>query len=288
MPTTTIFTPHSLPPIARASMFELLANSVISLTFGPLSALARVFRFIYPAYYADPNANIVPFNIFVLLSGIRATLTPGLPRNSIAFFAYEELKLHPVDTTSLLEPGWEYMRYCIIDMIAENPHLIIPSRLFVPYEGTNRAETSLQRTDMLPVFFFRSDGGVGVRIDSSTDFDMLLDVPTRITAKSLKVVLQFLDYSLNEKQIQLRPTAARPAASSRHLARLVASKVSYLIKDAAAENAGIMQWANRRWRVGSGAGYIGVGDVELLGIVFVSQGKVTPLLRVRSDFVFAF
>ena len=43
-------------------------------------------------------------------------------------------------------------------------------------------------------------------------------------------------------------------------------------------------WENVRWRFGTGRGYISIADVHLLGIVFVSPGKITPLLEVRSDF----
>ncbi|VDC00454.1 unnamed protein product [Peniophora sp. CBMAI 1063] len=263
-------------------MLSLLANSVISLTFGYQSALERVFRLIHPAY-----ANFLPFDAFISFSTIRAAHLPGLPYNTIGLFAYDDLNIHPVDKL-LLDTGLPGppAPYCILDLIAHEPSLIIPSRLFIPHEGSNRKEAFLQRTDMLPIFFARSDGGFGVRIDSNADFDMLLDSPTRVTAHSLKVLLHLINYPSYEKQIQLRNTAASPV-SSRRLARLIASKVSYIVKEAARENASIVHWTNPRWKMGSGAGRISVADIELMGIVFVSRGKVTPLLRVRSDFVFA-
>ncbi|VDC05489.1 unnamed protein product [Peniophora sp. CBMAI 1063] len=265
-------------------MFNLLANSVTALSFGLQPALERALRFMQPAWN-----HTVQFEAFVASSTFRVGQLPGVPSNSIAFFAYPELHIDPTDTFLIATGphGW-FNLYCSIDIIAENPALIIPSRLFVPHEGSRRMEAFLQRTDMLPIFFSRTGGGVGVRIDSNVDFDMLLDVPTRITAHSLKVILHLLNYTPNEKQIQLRTAAGSPNVSSRRLARLVAAKVSHFVREAERENPTITQWADPRWRMGSGPGYIGSGDIVLLGIVFVSQGKITPLLRVRGDFVFLF
>ncbi|KZV66146.1 hypothetical protein PENSPDRAFT_655153, partial [Peniophora sp. CONT] len=44
------------------------------------------------------------------------------------------------------------------------------------------------------------------------------------------------------------------------------------------------EWVYRRWRIGSQDGYISAKDVILLGVVFVSPGRVMPLLQVRTDF----
>ena len=113
--------------------------------------------------------------------------------------------------------------------------------------------------------------------------------------------MELLNYSLYEGQIQLRSSTAGNV-SERRLARLIGSKVRNCIevcfaprfsaqwilnserKTAQKQNAMMLRWQDRRWRFGSGPGYIGVGDIQLLGVVFVSPGKVTPLLRVRTDF----
>ena len=47
---------------------------------------------------------------------------------------------------------------------------------------------------------------------------------------------------------------------------------------------GRTEWADSRWRVGSRMGHINAGDVVLLGVAFVSSGRVMPLLRVEPGF----
>jgi len=42
-----------------------------------------------------------------------------------------------------------------------------------------------------------------------------------------------------------------------------------------------------RYCVGLGPNEISEGDLILLGVIFVSPGAITPLLRLRDDFVFA-
>ncbi|KZV66958.1 hypothetical protein PENSPDRAFT_688556 [Peniophora sp. CONT] len=277
---------YSLPPTARQPLLGFLTNSVITLTFGAQPAIERFLRLVYRAY----TGMAMPYEAFIVSSTRRVDQHLSAPSDSIAFFAYSQLDVHPADIIYLTpgQSGWTTPAApcCVVDIIAHNPSLVIPSRLFVPHAGTGRMEAFLQRTDMLPLFFTRMDGGVGVRIDSSADFNMLFDVPTRITAHSLKVILHLLNYPSMERQIQLRTATAEPHVYSRRLARLVAHKVFQFIRDAERENANIVHWMHPRWKMGSGAGYIGIGDIELLGVVFVSQGKVTPLLRVRSDFVF--
>lgn len=55
-------------------------------------------------------------------------------------------------------------------------------------------------------------------------------------------------------------------------------------KCAQEQNKTMAHWVAPRWKFGSGPGYITAADVQLLGVVFVSPGKITPLLQVRSDF----
>lgn len=60
---------------------------------------------------------------------------------------------------------------------------------------------------------------------------------------------------------------------------------NFIEQKAGQENATIVHWENPHWKFGTAADCIQVGDVILLGIIFVSPGKVTPLLRLRSHYM---
>ena len=115
--------------------------------------------------------------------------------------------------------------------------------------------------------------------------------------------MQLVNYLPFEEQIQLRPTAPSTGkVPLRRLARLVAAKVRSCLKvcivpiwivcrslmpfeqKAEEQNSAIADWKSPRWIFGSSAGCIRVSDIILLGVVFVSPGKITPLLQVRSDY----
>ena len=115
--------------------------------------------------------------------------------------------------------------------------------------------------------------------------------------------MQFLNYLPYEGQIQLRPTATPDGrVPMRRLARLVAAKVRSCLQvcivviwiscqslipfeqKAEEQNMAITEWKFPRWIFGPSTGCISLADVILLGVVFVSPGKITPLIQVRSDF----
>lgn len=186
----------SLAPATRQQLLDFYAHSVITLTFGAQIAIERMLRLVHRAYTRID----ISYDVFLNWSTRRVERPHGVPSDSIAFYAYDSLKVHPADLFVLYpaQSGWpEAASCCVIDVFTDNPSLVIPSRLFIPHEGTGRMEAFLQRTDMLPIFFTRTDGRVGVRIDSNANFDMLWDVPTRISALSLKVVLHVSDRSLS-------------------------------------------------------------------------------------------
>ncbi|KZV65437.1 hypothetical protein PENSPDRAFT_689845 [Peniophora sp. CONT] len=137
----------------------------------------------------------------------------------------------------------------------------------------------------MPIFFRRSGGGVGMRVVVDADYDTIPEAPTRISAKSLKATLSLHNYPTDERQIQLR-CRANATVSARHLARLVATKVRNFIEKADQENATMVQWKAPRWKFGAGVDCIKINDVIRLGVVFVSPEKVTPLLKLRSDYPF--
>ena len=70
---------------------------------------------------------------------------PGVPQNSVVFFAYKELNVDPADVVQIFTAQLGWQPYCITDIIVANPALIIPSRLFIPHQGSRRREAFLQR-----------------------------------------------------------------------------------------------------------------------------------------------
>ncbi|KZV61071.1 hypothetical protein PENSPDRAFT_759655 [Peniophora sp. CONT] len=140
----------------------------------------------------------------------------------------------------------------------------------------------LNSTDMLPLFFDRLDGGVGVPITEEGIRDAISDVPTRVRATSLKVIIDFVDYPAVESQIQLRLQTVRlPYISSGRLAKLVAGRVRSYMQSLKYT---LVPGKSGNWRVGTGPGCLSVGDIVLVGIVYVSRGRIMPLLQVRADY----
>lgn len=109
----------------------------------------------------------------------------------IVCFTQGVLHLHIADQVSALTLPW----WCALDLVDFEPWFIVPSRLFTPFEDTKRSEITLQQTDMMPIFFRQSDGGVRVRVAVDADYDTIPEAPTRISAKSLKVTLSVRSHS---------------------------------------------------------------------------------------------
>ena len=55
-------------------------------------------------------------------------------------------------------------------------------------------------------------------------------------------------------------------------------------QDCEAANMGRTNWPDEQWRIGTRPGHISQSDVIILGIVYVSPGRVMPLLQLRADF----
>ncbi|VDB99109.1 unnamed protein product [Peniophora sp. CBMAI 1063] len=262
-----------------ALLRQRIENSVVARSFGVEVALDRVRRFARAAYgpYVS-TGQTMSLDDFILRSLGDATTQSLL--QCLMFFAYGALHLHESDCVM---PWLDLAPYCVLDYLAPDPHLIVPTRPFIPFDGTSRAESALRRTNMLPLFFkrTRTDGGLGVSVAADADYEAIPpDTATRISGSSLKVRVNLLNYAPYERQIQLRcrPNETVPA---RRLARLVAAKVRDCIEKASQENVAIVNWENPNWKFGTGVDCYRVEHVLLLGVVFVSPGKVTPLLQVR-------
>ena len=78
-------------------------------------------------------------------------------------------------------------RWCILDIRVPDPAHIIPATIIVPYsQQPTRIDAELDKTDMLPMWFWQANGSLGVPI-SANNFDVLPDKFTRVNASSLKV-----------------------------------------------------------------------------------------------------
>ncbi|VDB99270.1 unnamed protein product [Peniophora sp. CBMAI 1063] len=195
-------------------LLDRLSGGIIARSFSPPDALDRFKRLTHPV-----RAHL---DITWIDQALGLPQTPGWP---VLLYAYPELIVDDADTTEIQLHDGTVVPYCTVDIIAVRPSHIIPTRLFRPYAGLQRSESVSQNTDMLPIFFRSSDGGVGVPLNAGDHYASLPASLTRISAYSLKVVLNLLNYKPYERQIRPRASKARGNVTVRRLAYLVALKV---------------------------------------------------------------
>ncbi|KZV66149.1 hypothetical protein PENSPDRAFT_100091 [Peniophora sp. CONT] len=275
---------------------EHSGNTVLNLVFGREVAGDRASRFAFiMASRAMPQDVVI--DIFVSRSywrpGGSAQYPYRIPTGAITFAVHSTSLVHAGDVIHVEAYDHRHAntRLCILDVRVTCPTRIIPATILVPYvESSIRLNRELDRTDMLPMWFWNGDGTLGVPITSGS-FDSQSNTATRVEVASLKVALWWRGYDCIEKQIQLRsnPSLGQPRTNVtfRRLASLVSGAVRNAMSTYERTSAGRAEWNGRRWRIGAGPGQISASDVMLLGIVFVSHGRVMPLLQVRPDFVFA-
>lgn len=230
---------------------EHAGHTILNLTFGPEVAGDRALRMVLPI--AERANQCMPIQELVTRSYCRpdssGRLPRGLPSGSVAFMVHDNSGIHFSDTIEAASATQTARsRWCILDVRVANPSRIIPATILVPYaHQPTRLNSELDRTDMLPLWFWQTNGTLGVRINSTT-FDCLPDKPTRVEASSLKVAIcvshsastqhgcrlticlaQWRNYETVEKQIQLRtkpnPGQARVNVTLRRLAFLIAGAV---------------------------------------------------------------
>ncbi|VDB99983.1 unnamed protein product [Peniophora sp. CBMAI 1063] len=263
---------------AELVLRQRLENTVIARAFGVNVALERMRRFVRAGYVGAEHAPALDDSIVLLLN--EAAAVHHIPLSCIAFAAHDALRLHITDRIGINTPDLGWTQWCVFDLVDPEPWLIVPMGLFVPFRGTKRSESALQRTDMLPLFFARSDGGTGVSVAANTNYETIPNTPTRVSGTSLKVIINLPNYTTYERQIQLR-CPANGTVSAQRLARIVAAKVRECVNNASQQDTTMTE---QGWRFGAGVGCLQAEDIILLGIVFVSPGKVTPLLKARSDY----
>ncbi|VDC00984.1 unnamed protein product [Peniophora sp. CBMAI 1063] len=173
---------------------EHKGDTVINVTFGPQVAGDRAIRLVVPMAEkttAKRTVHRTPIHEVILRSycqpDSRGNLPQGIPPGAIAFAAHEDAGIHYSDIIETADAA--RTRWCILDVRVPDPTRIIPATIVVPYATQlTRLNSELDRTDMLPLWFWQKNSELGVPIAESS-FDCLPDRPTRIEASSLKVAL---------------------------------------------------------------------------------------------------
>ncbi|VDB83011.1 unnamed protein product [Peniophora sp. CBMAI 1063] len=275
------------PPTILNFLREQHADTLLRHSFGSDVVIIRAYWHARRACQWEPD-DVVRFYQFLTSSYGR---TSRFPTSStfVSFPAYDKLELDGADTREVLfalsQGRQTLLPICDVDMSVADPRLVIRQHYQFPYavSGWRRCERELEKTDMLPLFFMRRDGGVGVPITEEGIDNAIMDSPTRIRATSLKVVTHLVGYPQKNSQIQLPrlQTGILPYIPSAKLAALVAGRVrAYILEimDTVLPSEG-------NHTVGTRPGQIGIGDVVLCGVIFVSRGRIMPLLQVQPHSV---
>lgn len=234
-------------------------GSVMSLALGQTDVVVdRILRFAHRSWKAATGPQALPtFDAYVQAAYThRGSLPPspgpyGLPPNAIFFFAYNEAGFHESDIVWIrdddMHPAYRWRRWVLMDVIAPQPHLIIPfHEPFIPYHGNAaRMEAALNKMDVLPVWFTQVNRSIGVPVTG--DIQALLPHDRlfgRSQAHTIKIkfsvcqmhcsaiqpltlaIRQWPGYKACDKQVRLlRAGQARASVSVARLAQLVASSV---------------------------------------------------------------
>ena len=171
-------------------------DTVISLVFSRPVAGDRASRFAFHMA-AQRMPHDVAIDDFVFRSYFRPEHDHWqqpcrIPPNAIAFSVSGDGCVHDSDIINVgaRSPCCAGC-WCILDVRAADPFRIIPANIVVPYADSPspyRLNKELDRTDMLPLWFWNEGRTLGVPITSGA-FDSLSDGPTRIEVTSLKVAI---------------------------------------------------------------------------------------------------
>ncbi|KZV71588.1 hypothetical protein PENSPDRAFT_751683 [Peniophora sp. CONT] len=246
---------------------EHTGDTVLGLIFQREVAGDRAIRVVFDIVRGSTQQDL-PIDAHVLESyWPQGATSRGMPSGAIAFRALEGNSIHPSDIVETIgNPQLTRQRWCVLDVKVTDPARIIPATILVPYaQQPNRCNAELDKTDMLPLWFRQTNGTLGVPIIA--DFSCLPDTPSRVTASSLKVGFWWCNYGPLEKQIQLRSksTSNQPDThvTIRRLAKLISGAVQNAMntyEQSTIRNIRYTDWQDRRYRIGTDAGYISDSD----------------------------
>lgn len=189
-----------MPPDIRNQAYitvamESVDATILSCTFNRIVALDRAKRSVsFASSRADPPGQAVD-SVVIAHPHCSWDANLGfvpyvLPEGAIAFSSYTgEGMSQSGDIFEAVPtvPGLPNRHWCILDVRVLDPTRIIPATILDPYPTQpGRRQAELNKTDALPIWFWKADGSLGIPI-TTYDFDNLLEKDTRIRGTSLKV-----------------------------------------------------------------------------------------------------
>lgn len=168
---------------------------------------------------------------------------------------------------------------------------VIAQNLFVPFAGTAREKTEREKNRPLtrPRFLINKEGGVGIPLADIVGGDLSAlqgyDAPMG-DRYSVKLDIWLGGYRRWEKQIQTRDdTAARKPITFEKLVTHVANRVKDFLESGERDTTRPMdlEWTIKGMnQTVEEAHEISVENLALIGVTFVSQGAIMPILQRMS------
>ncbi|VDC06266.1 unnamed protein product [Peniophora sp. CBMAI 1063] len=270
-----------------------LHGSILVAAFGFNFAYKRTLAHASRAWLEEsasaPNGTWGSFEDFVDASYSDLLESDGKPKGlisiSIPFYAWATFKFgFGAYAFQASSAGWWYL----MDMKTEDTRLIIPLKIFEPYnlKPGVRQENVMKEVDLRPLWCICRDGTLGVPVigelpelcRGNEAFERADGSPR----KTMKVKINWPGYAPSDKQI--RPLSDKGDRSIKRLMTLVAGKVCAFLDEHATACTAKMG-TEAAYVIGTQTGEISSRDVLLLGIVIVSEGAATPILRLRDDFL---
>ncbi|KZV69907.1 hypothetical protein PENSPDRAFT_735057 [Peniophora sp. CONT] len=267
-----------------ATLHFRTATSVISGVFDEEFALKNALRAIRWAWNSIPAGSRPSLDDFTktCFLAMPPVSEPGLPAHLVSFIAHPGIQYFDAPLYYGHRTGRQYY---IIDGPVPTHYRAIPFTLYTPYadpENPGRSSAIQDRVSPIPILFFQEGGSLGFPIEASADCKAVVrllggdhKLVNLETKSSLTVRFGWQDYPADECRI--RGTEGSPLNNVSRLAMLTAGAVRNFMARIS-ENRPVYGAAPPQWRIGTRDGEINVRNVLLLGVLFVSEGSVMPLL----------
>lgn len=157
---------------------EHSGNTVLNLVFGREVSGDRASRFAFTM-----ASRVMPQDVAIDVFVARSYWRPGsgpqcayvlVPTGAITFTVHGASLVHDSDIIQVEAYHHQHanVRLCVLDVRVTDPTRIIPATILVPYaDSTIRLNKELDRTDMLPLWFWKPNGTLGVPITSGSWID---------------------------------------------------------------------------------------------------------------------
>ncbi|KAI0035486.1 hypothetical protein K488DRAFT_23237, partial [Vararia minispora EC-137] len=158
---------------------------------------------------------------------------------------------------------------------------VVPQTLWVPRSSRDLAQYVLEAELQLPIFFLRTNGGVGLSVaDAAAGNSSALvgcSQPVNVGGRtSVHLRMQWPGYKEWKRQFQTRDeTAARNVITLDKFIRHVGRSIDRFLEAAVTE----ISEGSPAWRIGPGR--ITRDDITIIGVVHVSSGSWMPILQLN-------